>query len=369
MEPNKCLANPRKRPLSRACWLTLALLATAMVLVAGQGCSRGFILLPRAAHEKTAGVHLEAFPDYLRGFRAEQAGDWEAARESYASARELDPDSTTVLTRLAVSTYEAGKVDEAKPLLAQAEEAARQDPELAIILARFFDRQKRTDEASRYYEIAAQRDDLKFAALLDKARMLEHAGDAKHAEETYLALAEQTGNPKGRIILGEYYMRGGRYEAALKEFNETVETQPYVHQYIAVCQAESGDIDGAIASLETYREHNCPTGPTGLPAETPQASPVYEAADSVHGGSPWEPFRRVAEIAMSKNMPAKAVRALETAFGCGGDAPELWESLGDAYHALGQDDKARDAWNKALEKAAQDGEKDRLRQKLDSLEG
>jgi uncharacterized protein HemY len=257
-------------------------------------------------------------------------------------------------------------IDEAKPLLRQAEEEAEHDPELAIVLARFFGRQAQESEAMRYYDIAAQRDDLEFAAILEEARLYERSGDQKRAEEKYVALAEEGGDPMGKVILGEYYLRGGKYDEARNLFTSVAGNQPFVYRYIAVCQAETGDVDGAISSLTSYLENNCPVGPTmpGTGAENP---PVREAADSVHGESPWEPFRRVAEIAISKGMPDKAARALEIAINCGVETADLWEMLGDAYNAQGDKDNAGKAYNKALNMTEQDSQKNRLRDKLRSV--
>jgi len=346
----------------------LPALILAIGLLSVQGCRSHFVKIPGSANDKSGGVHPAACGAYMHGIHAEQTGDWKKAREYYACAHELDPASVRVLTRLAVSAYEAGMIDEAKPLLQKAEKAANEDPELAIVIARFFARQDQRAEALRYYDIAAQREDLRFPALFEEARLLESAGEKDRAEEKYIALAEKVEDPMSKVILGEYYMRCGRYDAALRQFTTVAKNQPYMYGYIAICQAETGNIDGAIAALTTYVENNCPSGPTIPQAEPGESVPVHEAADSVHGGSPWDPFKRVAATALAKGMPDKAVQVLEVAAGCGGETPALLEMLGDAYKAQGKKEEARNAWTKALDMAEQDSDKNRLRDKIRQLD-
>ena len=366
-ERNRHPVNSQRPPCAKGGWILPALVLAAS-LVALHGCGRGFIRIPHPVSDKSDGVHPAACGAYMHGIHAEQTGDWKQAREYYAAAHELDPASMRILARLAVSTYEAGMIGEAKPLLHEAEKAADEDPELAIVLARFFARQNQGTEALRYYDIAAQREDLRFPALLEAARLLENAGEKERAEEKYVALAQKVNDPMSKVILGEYYMRNGRYDAALKQFTPVAGSQPYIYGYIAVCQAETGDFDGAITSLTKYVENSCPTGPVIPQAQPGESVPVHEAADSVHGGSPWNPFKRVAATAMAKGLPARATQALEAALGCGGETPDLLELLGDAFKAQGKKDEARNAWTKALDMTEQDTDKNRLRDKIKQLD-
>lgn len=345
-----------------------ALALAVGLAAAASGCSHVFTRIPATSEQKGAGVHPEALGAYMDGIRAEKCGDWKEARERYARAHELEPGSLLVLVRLAVSTYESGRIEDAKPLMREAQQAAEKEPDVAIVLARFFARQGRVEEAARYYDIAARSDALKYSALYEEARLLEEAGEKGRAEQKYIALSEQVPRPISKVVLGEYYLRGGRYEAALKEFEAVAENEPFVYRYVAVCRAETGDLDGAIASLEKYKEKSCPAGPTVPQAELPGNVPIHEASEVVRVGSPWTPFLRVAEAAMAKGMPEKAVTVLKGALDCGGETSEILERLGDAYLAAGQKDKARESWTDALGLAQQDVDKNRLKGKLEGLD-
>lgn len=344
-------------------WWVLAL-ALACGLPAQFGCRAAFVKMPRSGPDSPYRVHPSAVGAYIQGMRARGQGDWPRARECFAAAHELDPHSPRVLVRLAVSTCEAGMADEARPLLKRAEEAAAEDPELAIIMARFRARRGDMEGAARYYGIAAGSEDLLFTATWEQAWLFEKAGDFEAAELEYGVLAEKGGRPVGHAILGGFYLRRRRHDEALEQFGKVAHALNHVCGDIAVCLAELGDLDGAIASLGEYEAFDYTEWPR---YEVPEAMQVYEAGDPPRGGLPWGACLRVAGIAMSEGRPNKALDALQAALDCGGETPEILETMGDAYRVMDRNDRAREAWNKALELKPDRAAEQRIRGKIGSL--
>ena len=301
--------NVPRRPPGKGTSFGAALIMLLGVL-AGCGGRASFVMVPRPDSDGPYEVRPAAVGAYTQGICAQLRGDWPRARERFAAAHELDPDSLRVLVRLAVSAHEAGMVEEARPLLRRAGEAAEQNPELALIVARFYARRADVENASRYYRIAASRQDILFTAVREEARVFERVGDFRRAEQNYASLLKTARRHVARAVLGEFYLRRGRHAEALEQLTKVTGALPYVYGEIAVCRAELGDMEDAVNSLAKYAECGCPARPFDI---APEGTFGRGRTGSLCGGVPWEPFLRVADTAMSRGRPAKALEVLRAA--------------------------------------------------------
>lgn len=165
-----------------------------------------------------------AFAHYLRSQARERLGHWEEALEDAATAVALAPD---VPEWRAQHGYLLLVMGDDEGALAEAEEAARQQPRLAsahLVRSKVSYKQKNYKEA---------------VAALD--RCLENAPD----------------HPEARFMRGEIRLRQQEPRWALTDFDAAIHAQPQVPAgYLARAQAraELGDLDLAIADLDRVIE-------------------------------------------------------------------------------------------------------------------
>jgi len=250
---------------------------------------------------------LELKPDYapghvrlgdLRGIQ----GDMTGARQAYARAIELEPDMAVARRAMGQTLLAIGEIEEAVRQLEQAERLAPGDRAVATALAQGYQRLGRTERAD---ELAARSPALQTTiGLIDPLRQaVDDEGvsiqacdrradrrivEGRHAEaiEDLLFVVEHyPDDPRTHVRLGRCYQQTGQIEPAVRHLVRALEIddnqiEPHGrlvdiywgrdwgraafhlrrlldlesptadrHTSLAIALANSGDIDGAIASF------------------------------------------------------------------------------------------------------------------------
>jgi tetratricopeptide (TPR) repeat protein len=196
---------------------------------------------------------------------------------------------------------------------------------------------------------------------LGRAAILEH--DYERAKGEMLEVTRGAASlPDGWLALGFIYRQLGQPEREIDTYRDALnhmqEEQAGVQLYFALGAAfeQAGMVDSAVAAFEEILEHN--------PDHAPSLNYLgYTLADrGTHLDYARELIARAVEL--QPNNPAyldsygwvyyrlgdyqEAVKYLEAAAELDSD-PVIYDHLGDALHAIGETDRAREWWQKALE--------------------
>ena len=170
--------------------------------------------------------------------------------------------------------------------------------------------------------------------------------------------------------LGQVYTEQGRPELALQEFDTVLRLDPNnvaaLHNR-GVVAYQMGDLDRALEDLEAalaedpddpgshyqlgavYLARAVPETPVDLPDADllEKAQAEFEQALELCPGMP-EPLIGLGNLHLVEGDPAAAIEPLKQALEQVEDSPQAWFALGQAYAALGQGEKACDAFDRFL---------------------
>jgi tetratricopeptide (TPR) repeat protein len=181
--------------------------------------------------------NAEAYYLFLQGRQLEMAGEVAAAIKAYEQAAKLDPKSAEIPAELA-ALY--SRQNQASAAIASAEKALKIDPEnveahrvLGMVLAALS--QGENPDAPPSDPAAA-----------------EYASKAVTHLEAVVA-APGVPDPSMLLTLSRLYLKMGKFDKALPvltDLNDEFAGAPEVEALLAQAQAGTGDLDGAIKSLE-----------------------------------------------------------------------------------------------------------------------
>lgn len=147
-------------------------------------------------------------------------GDWQGAIQDYRRALQFNPDLD--LFPLAQAHLALGLDNEGKALLLQALERHPDDPRLSLHLARLATKHQEWLEACHYFRAAqahVSREDLGWWAL-----SAEEAGELEEAIALYKRIEGQ--DKKVASLEGKYFMKSGRWQAAMETFEKILADDP-----------------------------------------------------------------------------------------------------------------------------------------------
>lgn len=233
---------------------------------------------------------LEATILRLRFVETRDASALEPALEAFEKAREIAPTNPHILQRTALLLIEAGRVDEAEPILDQAARFEPGDAELYAIRAMALERRGESSEALAMLRQAAERQgsanllgdlaDMEYrngdiesarahleAALerspkrfnyLSRLALLELVnGSLERAVELYERLIRQVPEETELTNLGVAYLLLERYDDAVRVFEQALESapsSPFALLNLADAQFLLGETENARATYERTLE-------------------------------------------------------------------------------------------------------------------
>ena len=218
----------------------------------------GASVLAVACQSGNADDVLEAIELRAEGFEANERGDWRAAIDAYSRAIELDPG---VASDHAERAFASGHLGNADAAIEDLTEAIRLDPDAP---AGYNQRALYYNEQQRWSEAVA---DLDRAIELRPGRADQHngrglahlnLGNSKLAIGDFTtALGLDPDSPQAPIWLSNRasgHSQLNDHEAAIEDYDRSLALDPQNAQTVANRAAalfQAGDIEGAIAGLET----------------------------------------------------------------------------------------------------------------------
>ncbi len=188
-------------------------------------------------------------------------GDYTTAEKQYEIALAIRPDDLGVLVSLAGAKLELGKHKEAE---AYARRLIQLEPQAAIwqdVLARILARIGRNAEARAAFEKSLQLDPTHLEARFRLSDLLRYSGQPENAIRTLEdGLKLMPGNPTIAAKLAKLLastrvdeLRDGdrALKLARSAFRYAESIQPLAHEALAAALAETGDFDGAAATINS----------------------------------------------------------------------------------------------------------------------
>jgi arylsulfatase A-like enzyme/Flp pilus assembly protein TadD len=201
---------------------------------------------------------IEAVPDYslARMFLGEalaKSGKLDEARQIFQELAEREPEKGEAHVRLGWIFGRQGRRDEALAELHKALDLAPDTAEYRVNLGSVFLELDRRDEAREMFQSAVQVDPA--CGSFEIAKLLESAGDIDGAIKHYkLTLTYDPNWIPLQTMIAVLLARQRKFDEALEFAARAVEISPHdadVHYNLGLVHADKGDLEGAIAPLES----------------------------------------------------------------------------------------------------------------------
>jgi serine/threonine-protein kinase len=291
-----------------------------------------------AAHSGGEPTTRAAYEDYLAGLgyfeRYDKPGNIELAIASLEKAVKTDPGFALGFARLAQVYFMGYRLDSKPESLRRAEEYSRraaeldnQIPSTYVALAQIHEMTGNHDLAIQEYQRAINLDPRDTEALGGVAFAYQNAGRYTDAEAAYLKAAKLRPNDwKGYNDLGIFYEKIGRPHDAIVQFNHAIDltpdnSWPYVN--LGMAYLDFGDpkmLDRAEKALR----------------KAIAISPTFGA------------YANLAVLYLEQHRFNESVSASLAAVQLNDQNYDVWNNLTNAYEWLKEDDKAKDARQKAI---------------------
>jgi protein O-GlcNAc transferase len=290
----------------------------------------------------------------------QQAGQLDQAIAAYRQLMQRYPQAGLVMANLAGCLRRVGQLDAALELY---ERALRQLPDAAPIwfnAANAFGAAKRISQAEQAYRRAAEIDPRMSAAWFNLGRLLQ--GDARHdeADSAYAqALAIEPGNVTAVMNRGNVLRALGRIPEAIAAHRQVTAMDPSRAEAWLNLGNALRDDKQLEAAIEAYQRalslrddlHAARLGLIGLLQQQADASEAAtQALDAAIARFPDEPeylFER-ARLLIAANHKREALPLLQRAALSASADERVWNALGVAHEAAGDQELALQAFAKAI---------------------
>jgi tetratricopeptide (TPR) repeat protein len=265
---------------------------------------------------------------YLLGnIRASQARETSSratldqAIAAYHRATALNPQFAAAYYNLAIAALSDGDVSSAVDALRQTISINAQDGEAHRLLASIYNDLRRNREALQLMQRAAELLPGHVPTLLQLGQMQRQNGQLDEAIAT-LRLAQKADPQNTRVLreLGALYVASKQFDRAISSFSrarDLVPEQAETYFGLGVAYKAAGRLGDAINAFTSASKHD----PNNVTALTQLAETLYATGD-----------------------PNRAVSILQQAITVKRDDPQLYYALGQMYGALGQPDRANEAY-------------------------
>ena len=269
--------------------------------------------------------------------------DWESGRreralEQVTALAARWPDDVQVLETAGEYLVDAGRMDEARPLLEALIRKAPARPQARVDLARLLLRAGAAEAAAPHVARVRAHPWFTYYGLYlagVSARLEGRDKDAERLLQDVLKVAPE--HYQSLAILGDMAYRDGRFERAIEFLKRAVKRRPRhlaTRKLLAAAQGGAGDHQGAVATLDSF--------PEGLPRD---ASYIASLSAALAGAGRFDDATRYQSLAVELAPDAGRLRAqlgVVKLYGGGGD-----DALLDIREAtrLSPDD----GWLKALQ--------------------
>lgn len=307
------------------------------------GCAA--VLLSAVTAQAYEGNLSYAIGHYILGIMHEDAGDLDTAIREYKRALKADRKSVTIRLHLAVVYIRKNRPARAIPELKAASALDPEAVEPQLLLALLYAAQNKIDLATTSYEKAlknAAKSQPQNTAIRKSLGIIYiQQKRFRDAEALYRLQADlDTKDAESRYYLATVYSELKDDAAAERELNEALTINPDFHEalnFLGYMYVEQNrDLDKAETMILKALEFEPDNG-------------AY--IDSLG----WLYFKR--------GKLREAVAKLEQAASLLED-PVIYDHLGDAYHTIGADDKAKFYWRKSL---SLDPRQDAVKKKLEGI--
>ncbi len=323
----------------------------------------------------------QAWAHYSAGFDAELAGDWTGAIAHFEQARQADPESPRILTRLGHCYLQARQPDAALAVLTQSIQRRPEDPEAHRLLARLHaDALRWTDAAARYRSVIGLEPKLESAyrSLFEVYQLMNRPEEAM---DVLVELARNSADPRAiHIEIAELYASQKNYEKAILHYLLIRSTFPEYqlnNWRLVICYEQLGRIPEAIGEMEKLLQSD-PDNPgwryklaalqvAGREHEKAERLLQTLIADATDPLSPHviDAFLLRADNHLSDNWPLSALKVLHEAVEGGTHHYRIHEKMADIHATLDNRPEAAKQYKAALTLSPPTNAASVIRQKLE----
>jgi cytochrome c-type biogenesis protein CcmH len=207
-----------------------------------------------------------------------------------------------------------------------------------VIVAEAYAKLGQPRDAAEAFRVAASidPDNTQLKAALAENLIMADGGAVGQEAKTILAAipADSPAKPEARFYLALADFQGGNIKGALAGWQSLLADSPADAGWIEPTRARIAEAAQSLG-LDPAKETPAPRPPAARPAETPDAAAIEQM-------SPEE------QREMIQNMVASLAAKLEA----NPDNPTGWRQLARAYRVLGEEDKAKEALDRATQAEA-----------------
>ncbi len=319
--------------------------------------------------------------DFIRGRVYTELKQFDKAESAYKRVLERVPDYQGIRMNMGNNAFRRGQFRTAIQLY-KAEKERYPSATLWLHLGRAYEQMEKSDSAAYAYERAIAYDTTKMAkdvradSHIRLAQLLEDRGNVTEAlEHARTAVKLAPGQTSYRYVLGSLLFRTGNFEAAAQELRRAVEADPG-HQSAqyklgqalirmgreqeAQAYLNKADslqqINEKISQLRTLAEQN-PDDPRrwlSLGQALRDVGRFQEAMEAYRVVLSMQPQNRslhmiLGNLSLRAGQPRQAIQRYQSILRRDSTFTDAWVNLGVVYATSGQKQRARTAWQRALQ--------------------
>jgi tetratricopeptide (TPR) repeat protein len=305
---------------------------------------------------------------YLRTGKPEKAAELAESTEFYSS------DDPVAQKRLGVLYLSLEDYDRAESLFVQYLRSSPDDPQVHFLLGRIALDKEELEKAKIEFRAAASLEDSVPETWINLAWIYVRQDSIQKAIQVYRQALEKVNDKVGIwFLLGSTYAQDGQFDSALVMLEKASDKNPHDTRILFALGSayeRSGDFDRGVATFERLLRIDS-THATALNylgyMLADKGVRLEESLQMIRKALSYEPengafldsygwvLYRLGELREAEIQIKKALEAT-------GDDPIIHEHLGDIYQALGETEKAQEAWEQALQL---DQHNEKLREKLE----
>ena len=299
-------------------------------------------------------TELEPIYARARRYLAEsllQEGFFDQAFIDAQAYYQAHPDDPIALRFYVESAVHTNQIDKARQALDKAKAEHASEPTLMYAAAEGYARIGDKEQKLACALLAADSTPTTLQGRLAAAQAMILLGRTAEAEKLLLEeLAREPQHPGINYALGEIYARAGRNLQAIERFSEAVRLDNDNEQYRLSLAREHwniGEVDECKKFLEGISSSNARANILRLQIKLIQGEPIDSSEALQQVGS--SESLNVATAYLNSGDPAQCIAICKTELTKKPEDIDIRSLLGQAYLALGQQDKCYEQWEKLLE--------------------